>query len=275
MSEFNWDLGYEEWLHKVKSGECKHCYNSDKFDPDSVKNTIENYIDLYFTKADDNLVSFYGTDALWKYEIRKQINSPLYEICLNNVDSRHELIVRGDTIGTYKWPMAILRTKTLGADKELIYRNLKNIMGLDLTQLNFCDCDNQALYNNHSIASFFIIPKPNNGSINIARARYHYFDNFYIFLNIVEDYCIKGKARNESWDKLFEETADFWNLYKGVYGFEKYIETMAFEPFMDNIPKELYTSELKWNVETFNLYLTTLNDGINKRKAILRSRLYR
>lgn len=273
MSEINWDLGYEEWLHKVKPGQCVHCYNSDKFDPDSVENTIENYIDLYFTKADRDLIAFIGTNVLWKYEIRRQYNSPLYEIRLKNAENGHELIVRGDTIGTYKWPMALLRTKTLGADKELTYSNLKKINGLDLTQLNFCSCEKNALYNNHGIASFFIIPKPNCGSINTARARYHYFDNFFVFLDIIKNYCIKGYVKTESWKKLFEETDDYWNLYKGEDGFDNYIKSMAFEPFITNIPKELYTSELKWDVEVFNLYLSTLNECINRRKIILQNRV--
>ena len=67
--------------------------------------------------------------------------------------------------------------------QTLSYNCLKQVAGLDLDELNFCNCKNNELYNNHSIGSFFIIPKPKASrvSLNTSRARSPYYDNFLCF----------------------------------------------------------------------------------------------
>ena len=58
-----------------------------------------------------------------------------------------------------------------------------------------------------------------------------------MYLELVKKYCTEETCDNERMKSLFDDTRDFWKLFKGNEGFENYIKCMCFEPFIDNIEK--------------------------------------
>ena len=261
MSKIKWCDDYEALFHSV----CVHCSN-DGFDADSCLTAVENYIDLFFEK-ENGKIRFWGTDKKWNYLIQRQSKSvEKYEIILID-DTGQKICMRGDTIGTYK---SILKAKIIKKQQTLSYNCLKQVAGLDLHELNFCNCKNNALYNNHSIGSFFIIPKPKASrvSLNTSRARSPYYDNFFMFLNLIKNYK-KDKLTDDTFKELFHETKVIWDMMT----FEQYIECMGLKPFIEDIPKQLFVTPNLWNVETINLYNKTINECINKRNILLYDRI--
>ncbi|WP_371922272.1 hypothetical protein [Treponema sp. OMZ 799] len=209
------------------------------------------------------------TDKIWDYCVSPQEGSGRYEILLKDENSK-ELILRGDTLGTYKSILGKFEHKVKTENL------LGKIDGLDLKNLEFCTCNDKTLLNNGRIGSFFIIPKPNRprASINTQRAREPYKDNFFMFLELVKTY-INNKTIDcdNEMKNLFDETKIFWNLFKN---FEDYIECLCFQPFIDideKLKKELNTSPNSWNTETVNIYIRTINDCILKREELLKKRI--
>jgi hypothetical protein len=247
-----------------------HC-TTDDFDADSHVLTVNNYIDLYFDKNEKNQISLYGTDKWWSYKIEKQYGSwNKYQIVLTD-DEERKITLRGDTLGTYK---SILQYQIHGKKSMISKEKLEQIENLDLSELSFCHCEKRQVYNNHTIGSFFIIPKADKpyASLNISRAKAPYYDNFYMYLQLVKKYCIEKTCDDESMKSLFKDTEDFWKLFEGNEGFNKYIECMCFGPFVDNIPEKLKTSPIQWEVDIVNDYFKSINNNIAQRNITLYER---
>ena len=267
-----WNKNYIE-LHSEETG-CRYCTcKTEKyFDPDSTDRVINHYINFFFNIIDDkeNKIKIIKTDKIWEYCIRSQEGSGKYEVLLKD-ENLKELIVRGDTIGTYKLILRKFEDKI--KTKDL----LDKIDGLDLRNLEFCTCNDKTLLNNSRIGSFFIIPKPNRpyASINTQRAREPYKDNFFIFLEFVKTYISNKKIScDKEMEKLFDETKLFWSLFEN---FDDYIECMCFQPFMNidkKLKEDLKKSPSSWNVETVNTYIKTINDCILKREELLKKRIF-
>lgn len=265
-----WNTDYIELLYHADG--CKHCTCEIKndFDPDSDERVVNHYIDFFFNIIDDkeNKVKINKTDKMWKYCVQPQGSGKRYEILLKD-ENLKELIVRGDTIGTYKLILRKFEDKI--KTKDL----LGKIDGLDLRNLEFCTCNNKILLNNSRIGSFFIIPKPNRpyASINRQRAREPYKDNFFAFLEFVKTYISNKKIDcDKEMEKLFDETKLFWSLFEN---FDDYIECMCFQPFMnidEKLKEDLKKSPSSWNVETVNTYIKTINDCILKREELLKKK---
>ena len=268
-----WNTDYIELLYHADG--CKHCTCEIKndFDPDSDERVVNHYIDFFFNIIDDkeNKVKINKTDKIWEYCIRSQEGSEKYEVLLKD-ENLKELIVRGDTIGTYKLILRKFEDKI--KTKDL----LDKIDGLDLRNVEFCTCNNKILLNNSRMGSFFIIPKPNRpyASINRQRAREPYKDNFFMFLEFVKTYISNKKIDcDKEMEKLFDETKLFWSLFEN---FDDYIECMCFQPFMnidEKLKEDLKKSPSSWNVETVNTYIKTINDCILKREELLKKRICR
>lgn len=249
---------YEEYYYSDKDNAlCMHCGVTDR---DSVKSTLENYIELYFERGVHNTVRPIGTREWWNYKIQ-------YNTIMLTMEDK-EIWLRGDTLGTYK---CILMNK-FGCD--LSYNKLKNFQTLDLSLLKFCKCERNWIYNDHTIGSFFFIPLPcynkdRYNTLNIKRAQKPYFDNFFMFLRMIEDYCLEQKVSDTTIQDLFNRTKDYWNLYSGKDGFINYIYSHALGAFVDNVPEVLYESPGTWDDKTVNLYFKTLNECIEKRNKEL------
>lgn len=265
LSNVIWNQDYESLLHSV----CVHC-TIDDFDADSHRLTVENYIDLYFDKNEKNQISLYGTDKWWSYKIKKQYNgSNKFQIVLTD-DEERKITLRGDTLGTYKCILqCLMHDKKLVLSKE----NLEKIEKLDLSELSFCNCEKRQVYNNHTIGSFFIIPKSDKQyvSLNTSRANSPYYDNFYMYLEFVKKYLEEDTCDNERMKNLFDDTGDFWKIFKGGEAFKKYIKCMCFEPFVENIQK-FKTSPAKWDIDIINCYFKALNNNIAQRNIALYER---
>ena len=141
---------------------CKYCTCEIKndFDPDSDERVVNHYIDFFFDIIDNkkNKAKIIKTGKIWEYHVQPQGSSKRYEILLKDENSK-ELILGGDTIGTYKLILQELEHKL--KDKIKTKDLLGKIDGLDLKNLEFCTCNDKTLLNNSRIGSFFIIPKPN------------------------------------------------------------------------------------------------------------------
>lgn len=271
-----WNTDYIELLYHADG--CKYCTCEIKndFDPDSDERVVNHYIDFFFDIIDNkkNKAKIIKTGKIWEYHVQPQGSSKRYEILLKDENSK-ELILRGDTIGTYKLILQELEHKL--KDKIKTKDLLGKIDGLDLKNLEFCTCNDKTLLNNSRIGSFFIIPKPNRpyASINKQRAREPYKDNFFMFVELVKTYINNGTINDNEMKKLFDETKMFWNLFKS---FDDYIECMCFQPFMDideKLKEELRISPLDWNIETVNKYVETINCCIMKREELLKKRICR
>ena len=271
-----WNTDYIELLYHADG--CKYCTCEIKndFDPDSDERVVNHYIDFFFDIIDNkkNKAKIIKTGKIWEYHVQPQGSSKRYEILLKDENSK-ELILRGDTIGTYKLILQELEHKL--KDKIKTKDLLGKIDGLDLKNLEFCTCNDKTLLNNSRIGSFFIIPKPNRpyASINKQRAREPYKDNFFMFVELVETYINNETINDNEMKKLFDETKMFWNLFKS---FDDYIECMCFQPFMDideKLKEDFKTSPLEWNAGMVNKYIRTINDCIMKREELLKKRICR
>lgn len=269
-----WNKNYIE-LHSEENG-CRYCTCKIEkyFDPDSDERVVNHYIDFFFDIIDNkkSKAKIIKTGKIWEYCVRLQEGSGKYEILLKDENSK-ELILRGDTIGTYKLILQELEHKL--KDKIKTKDLLDKIDGLDLKNLEFCTCNDKTLLNNSRIGSFFIIPKPARpyASINTWRAGKPYKDNFFMFVELVKTYINNGTINDNEMKKLFDETKMFWNLFKS---FDDYIECMCFQPFMDIDEKskeDLKTYPLEWNTEMVNKYIRTINDCILKREELLKKRI--
>lgn len=251
-------VDYEEYYYSSKDNPaCMHCGVTDR---DSVKVTLEHYLDLYFEKNVNNTIRPIGTKEWWNYKVQA------YQIVLTKEDK--EILLRGDTLGTYK---CILINK-FGWD--LSFDKLASFKDLDLTLLKFCNCDRHWIYNDHTIGSFFFVPLPcnnteRNNTLNMKRAQGPYFDNFFMFLKMIESYCLNQHVSDKTIQAIFDKTKDYWNLYSGKEGFNNYINSHALGTFIENIPEVLYQSPVTWDIETVNLYFKTLNRCIEKRNKEL------
>lgn len=271
-----WNTDYIELLYHADG--CKYCTCEIKndFDPDSDERVVNHYIDFFFDIIDNkkNKAKIIKTGKIWEYHVQPQGSSKRYEILLKDENSK-ELILRGDTIGTYKLILQELEHKL--KDKIKTKNLLGKIDGLDLKNLEFCTCNDKTLLNNSRIGSFFIIPKPNRpyASINKQRAREPYKDNFFMFVELVKTYINNETINDNEMKKLFDETKMFWNLFKS---FDDYIECMCFQPFMDideKLKEDFKTSPLEWNAGMVNKYIRTINDCIMKREELLKKRICR
>ncbi|WP_428770543.1 hypothetical protein V1L52_01560 [Treponema sp. HNW] len=268
-----WDKNYIEQHFEENENTCKYCTCKieEFFDPDSDEKVVNHYIDFFFDIIEEkkNKAKIIKTNKIWDYCVSPQEGSGRYEILLKDENSK-ELILRGDTLGTYKSILGKFEHKVKTENL------LSKIDGLDLKNLEFCTCNDKTLLNNSRIGSFFIIPKPNRprASINTQRAREPYKDNFFMFLELVKTY-INNKTIDcdNEMKNLFDETKIFWNLFKN---FEDYIECLCFQPFIDideKLKKELNTSPNSWNIQTVNTYIKTINDCILKREELLKKRI--
>ena len=271
-----WNKNYIE-LHSEENG-CRYCTCKIEkyFDPDSDERVVNHYIDFFFDIIDNkkNKAKIIKTGKIWEYHVQPQGSSKRYEILLKDENSK-KLILRGDTIGTYKLILQELEHKL--KDKIKTKDLLGKIDGLDLKNLEFCTCNDKTLLNNSTIGSFFIIPKPDRpyASINTWRAGKPYKDNFFMFVELVKTYINNGTINDNEMKKLFDATKMFWNLFKS---FDDYIECMCFQPFMDideKLKEELRISPLDWNIETVNKYVETINCCIMKREELLKKRICR
>lgn len=254
-------VDYEEYYYSPEDNPvCMHCGVTDR---DSVEVTLEHYLDLYFEKSVNNTVRPIGTKEWWNYKIQAN------QIVLTRENK--EILLRGDTLGTYK---CILISKF---GRDLSYKKLASFKNLDLTLLKFCNCDKHWIYNDHTIGSFFFIPLPcynqdRYNTLNIKRAQKPYLDNFFMFLKMIESYCLNQHVSDETIQVIFDKTKDYWNLYSGRQGYNNYITSHVLESFIKDIPDVLYQSPSTWDIETVNLYFKTLNSCIEKRNKELSTR---
>ena len=103
IKQDNWNVDYETKYHKV----CIHC-TSDGFDADSYIKTIDKYIELFFVKNENKEIRINNTNKWWSYKVERIPRSKVkYQIVLQD-ENKNEIVLRGDTIGTYKQILKLL-----------------------------------------------------------------------------------------------------------------------------------------------------------------------
>lgn len=246
---------------------CCYC-EKNGFDADSCKEATKAYMMLYFSRERNSKVRLYGTDKEWQYKIERQPGtSKKYQIRL--YDEKTTVVLRGDTLGTYK------KVLNCTGISNLCLEYILNNTNIDVSTLKFCDCKNMRLRNNHGLESFLLIPKVPRPyiSINTERSKAPYWDNPFIFLNIIKNVYLGCKYSDALYEYIVQ-TADFWNCFgNGLLGYNRYIKCMGLEGFDKLLDDKIVNSypEL-WNEDDMNYYIKQLNLCLKKRKHKLMCR---
>ena len=130
-------------------------------------------------------------------------------------------------------------------------------------------------YTYHRVGNFLPLPnaKRCGKTMNTYRTVWHdYFDQFLSALHE----CLLGKPRaNSRLMELVDANAFFWDEYRGVAGWRRYVEKFMLEDYCDAnfVPKQLYRGLWHWRrgvsrddyVQACREYIQTATELINRR----------
>lgn len=234
----NYDLNYDK---------AKLCKANLGTDVDSHKEVIDEFIKLYFVfmESNEGLIKFRNsdTDLWWKYA-NENVYGKTHQLKISHNNS--EIILRGDTIGTYK----ILKNR---------FQNKSSC----LEKLDY----------NLTMGSMLMIPyMDKEHSINLTRSRQPYNDNFFYFLKCLQEYYDDCEKQNFELTSCFIATSNFWKMFKTYKDFSSLSALEMFDESLKSNPR-LALSVNEWQVEDFNKYFDTLNKCIEERNLVLKKRL--